>query len=165
MKLEATQDNRQWNKRSRSGSQWSYSCFLLASITGNNLLMAINEYFFNFLMISVFSLERSVFQANSFQVNIWGFKRGMFQNINLSLCILSSAHLGWLISSILYLLPSNTPQSLLSLLIMPCNKTDLLHNSQSSNLRPTQTIKSAQIQMNYAQELFPELNLGGRARK
>ena len=35
--------------------------FLLASIMGNNLLMAINELGFFFLMIFVFSLERSVF--------------------------------------------------------------------------------------------------------
>lgn len=36
--------------------------FLLAFIMGNNLLMAINELgFFVFLMIFVFSLERSVF--------------------------------------------------------------------------------------------------------
>ena len=48
---------------------------------------------------------------------------------------------------------------------MPCNTTNLLHNSQYSNLRPTQTTKSAQIQMNDAQQLFPELNLGGRAMK
>lgn len=46
----------------------------------------MNEYsiFFLSFITSTLSLKRTIFQANGFQVNIQGIRKGMFQNINQS---------------------------------------------------------------------------------